>query len=666
MKKVLVISLFILFITTSCSPNTALPESKPSAWENQSESATNTVTAQISPTPQDWATAEVTPSNIQNTLSPTDKITVPPTQAPTEIPTKTPSSQEVLAEFYQNGYNTNTLIGIDMFGRTFDIRFGTRENKQVGIFYWPWFTEGGEEKIYDNTKILAMENGLNILTSPDLPDKKASPANAVHWWGEPLFGYYSSKDKWVARRHLRMLELAGVDYICLDCTNAVPFTGEINMLLECIDELQKEGFNPPRLTVYTHYMSINTLRTIYNSVHLRNRFPNAWYQYDGKPMVIAYDNVADDKKATGADGYNPEPLSQKILDYFTFVRPEWPNEYKTYSDSIAWCEWKYPVPLHKKFNSMTVSPAAHPGCPFSFSLTGKSTNWGRGWDPITYKNNSQDALKGTFFQKNWETVINQDPDMVYIGGWNEWTMSKFMYGGQYVLVDNVNFEYSRDIEPMKGGAQDSFYMQMITNIRKYKNKSITTALQNAKFNPVTPDASFDWSKVQAVFRKTEAVDEARDNMGAAKSVYYKQDEARNNIKEIRIVTDKDNIYFHITCADTITHRKDAGWMNLFIGTGSLSQKGWEGYEFVVNRSGEGNVDSLNADFSLKTAGKAGISKNGNTMVITVPRKVLGLSQTDNNFYFKVADNIENPSDITDYYVSGCSVPMGRMSFRYVG
>jgi len=235
-----------------------------------------------------------------------------------------------------------------------------------------------------------------------------------------------------------------------------------------------------------------------------------------------------------------------------------------------------------------------------------------------------------------------------------------MYGGEYVLVDNVNLEYSRDLEPMKGEANDAYYIQMTDNIRRFKKTEVT----DAKFDPVTPDADFDW-KNTAVFRKLEAVNEARDHQGAARDLWYTQAAARNNVKEIRIVTDKNNLYFRIVCENDITEY-DEGWLNLFIGTGELAQKGWEGYEYVVNRAGKGRISALSADFSLSDAGEAQVEVDKNILLLTVPRSVLGLAENNNSFYFKVADNIEKPSDIMDYYVSGCSVPMGRFSFRYVG
>lgn len=590
-----------------------------------------------------------------------------PTASPDAEPT--PLSDDAwLENLYADGYTTNTLIGMDEFGRVFDAAGPDNTKKQVGMFYWPWFRPNQENEIYDNSKILAMPNGLGILTDPALPDPEASPVGATHWWGEPLFGYYNSRDEWVIRRHLRMLELAGVDYIAFDSTNGIPFVSEARRVLDCIYELQQAGFDPPRLTFYTHSRSTETMRKLYNHVYKVQYRPSAWYTFDGKPLIIGYASVEDDIKeyqaSFGNDSYNPEPFTQEMLDFFYFARPEWPSEYKTYSDSIAWVEWNYPAPIHAKFNCMTLSPAAHPGVPFSASLTGRHTNWGRGWNPDTKQNVTEDATQGTFYQRNWNIALAYKPDMVFLGGWNEWTMSKFLYEGEYALVDNVNLEYSRDLEPMKDGYNDAFYLQTIQNIRRYKKTELRT---NATFANITPTNDFDWSTVQAVFRKTEAVNQARDAAGAAKSVYYTQDAARNNIQEIRVARDAKNLYFHIRCEQDITARQDdSSWMNLFLGTGDLAQKGWEGYEYVINRSSQGSIDKLNHDFSTEQCASAQVEVAGSSMTVTVPRSALGLSATDNNFYFKVADHITDADDIMDYYVSGCSVPMGRMSFRYVG
>ena len=36
------------------------------------------------------------------------------------------------------GYNVNNIVGIDQFGRTFDITAGDKAGKQIGMFYFLW------------------------------------------------------------------------------------------------------------------------------------------------------------------------------------------------------------------------------------------------------------------------------------------------------------------------------------------------------------------------------------------------------------------------------------------------------------------------------------------------------------------------------------------------
>ena len=63
-----------------------------------------------------------------------------------------------------------------------------------------------------------------------------------------------------------------------------------------------------------------------------------------------------------------------------------------------------------------------------------------------------------------------DPDMVFLTGWNRWTMNRLQGPPEQPVrfVDNANEEYSRDIEMMAGGHGDNYYLQMTANIRRYK------------------------------------------------------------------------------------------------------------------------------------------------------------------------------------------------------
>lgn len=101
---------------------------------------------------------------------------------------------------------------------------------------------------------------------------------------------------------------------------------------------------------------------------------------------------------------------------------------------------------------------------------------------------------------------------------------------------------------------------------------------------------------------------------------------------------------------------------------SRSLKGWNSYEYVLNRSvngGKSDIVKLNSDFTGETVGSADIVVRDNFMFLSVPRSAVGLSETD-TFYFKVADSVEVPEDIMEYYVSGSVFPIGRLSYTYTG
>jgi hypothetical protein len=237
-----------------------------------------------------------------------------------------------------------------------------------------------------------------------------------------------------------------------------------------------------------------------------------------------------------------------------------------------------------------------------------------------------------------------------------------------MLCDAVNMEYSRDIEMMKGGYNDAFYIQLIQNIRKYRSKEFKDIIKTAKKTvDIFGDIS-QWSGIESVYKDTALESIARNHKSAGDaSLIYTQDAARNDIRKVTVARDDDNFYFLIECAADITGEGE-GFMNLFIGTGDVAQKGWEGYEYVINRSISGNesdIIKLNSDFTGDKVGTAKVNVSGKYMQIAVPRAAIG-SEGSDNIYFKVADNIENPSDIMDYYVSGKSFPLGRLSYRYLG
>ncbi len=51
-----------------------------------------------------------------------------------------------------------------------------------------------------------------------------------HFCSEPLFGYYTSDDEWVFRKHVQMLTDASVDFIVIDTTNTFTYSDSGNTM----------------------------------------------------------------------------------------------------------------------------------------------------------------------------------------------------------------------------------------------------------------------------------------------------------------------------------------------------------------------------------------------------------------------------------------------------
>jgi len=119
------------------------------------------------------------------------------------------------------------IAATDRLGRRVIPIGSERKDRYVGIFYFLWLGQHVKKdtEIYDNTKLL--KSSPELLW--DTAGNKASPVGEYHFWGEPLFGYYNSLDEWVMRRHIKMLTLAGVDFLVFDTTNAVTYDAVVSL-----------------------------------------------------------------------------------------------------------------------------------------------------------------------------------------------------------------------------------------------------------------------------------------------------------------------------------------------------------------------------------------------------------------------------------------------------
>ncbi len=564
-------------------------------------------------------------------------------------------------------YTPAQTIGVDHFGRSFETVGGYKPSKQVGIFYWPWIGQPYASGVYDATVISAMPDGLKLLYDFKYLNDSISPNGQAHFWSEPLWGYYNSADEWVIRRQIGMLTTAGIDFIVFDLTNRVTYRQVYEKVLRVIEEFIDRGWSPPRVVFYTHSRSFETTWQLFDDLYKPGLYPRAWYRVGGKPMIIAYTREEDDiaEAVSRKDTvYRPLSYSQELKNFFYFKKPQWPSD-PVYEDGFPWVEWSYPQPLHG--NIMNVSVASHPQVPMSRSLTSGWVNWGRGWDPETLQNRKEDVDIGGFFQKQWGHALKVDPDTIFIGGWNEWIAYKQPYGDEYMLCDAADKEYSRDIEPMRGGYEDAFYIQMIQNIRKYKGLPDTHLPYGATTINMAGGVG-QWAQVKAIYQNLDPVAEGRDHFGATRKLTYTLAPPANNLLEVRVAHDAGYFYFLVKTEAYFIERANAGsGFQLLLGRNTPGLKGWNGYEYCIEPGYNGagaTISRLDTGYRKTAIGKADLSIKGNLLQLRIPRQAIQASEGIKQIYFKVADGVTRPSDIMDYYVTGSVLPMGRLSYSY--
>lgn len=201
------------------------------------------------------------------------------------------------------------LTGTDALGRrlpTDQEARARRRDRYVGLFYFLWLGQHGDDGPYDNSNILAKApEAVHDANHP-----LWGPQYAYHFWGEPLFGYYSNDDPWVLRRHVQLLTNAGVDFLVFDTTNAVTYKQVYDPLFETLDGIRRQGFDVPKFAFYTNTRSGETIHKLYQDIYQPRRYPELWFYWKGKPLIIG----------------DPEQCDDEIRSFFTFRRNQWPNE----------------------------------------------------------------------------------------------------------------------------------------------------------------------------------------------------------------------------------------------------------------------------------------------------------------------------------------------------
>lgn len=548
-----------------------------------------------------------------------------------------------------------------------------KEDKFVGIFYWTWHTQQSNNsvKAFNASEILKKKpEAINDYYDPIWPTRKEAGS---FFWSEPLYGYYLDTDRWVLYKHAEMLADAGVDMVMFDCTNGSFTWKESYMALaEVFTEARKNGIKTPQIAFMMAFGptdgSYQAIKELYEDLYEPGLYQDLWFYWKGKPLIMAYPD-----RFTDVEG-DPEvsKLHQKIRAFFTF-RPGQPvyNKGPMREDHWGWLEI---FPQHGfveggtgKFEQVTVGVSQNWSKARGLTAMNAPGSFGRSYTDANGHSKDPDAVNyGLNFQEQWDRAIELDPEFIFITGWNEWIAGRYEeWQHQHnAFPDQYNQEHSRDIEPMKDGHGDNYYYQMAANIRKFKGvpkPPIFTQNKN-----ISIDGKFvDWKTVSPEFKSHKGNTLERNSAGWGDLV-YKNTSGRNDIVASKVTSDNDNLYFFVETANSLSPADDPAWMRLFIDTDRNSATGWEGYDFVINRSSPGEKATIEKNTGgwdwIKVA-ELDWKMSANKMEIAVPKAVLKLNE-DVNIEFKWSDNMQSGGEIMDFLLHGDVAPLGRFNYYY--
>jgi len=547
---------------------------------------------------------------------------------------------------------SDTWVATDALGRTlpgFAECGPPRSGKAVGIFYFLWLGQHGTGGPYDIAKILAGN-----------PAEPAwGPPGAFHHWGESEMGYYLSDDEYVIRRHADLLVAAMVDAVFFDVTNGPTYRPVYERLCAVYRKIREEGSRTPQIAFLLHSGAPAVAQRLYDEFYAKEMYPELWFRWQGKPLILA----------------SPEGMSPAVRAFFTF-RESWawsgPGWFGDGRDKWPWLDhypqkpgWHEPG----KPEQVAVCVAQHP-----------TTNIGRSF--CDGREPPPDVLRtdeGLCFAEQWRRALEVDPAFVFITGWNEWVAQRFIAGGgegfigrslaagDTYFVDQYSREYSRDIEPMRGGHTDNYYYQMMAAIRRYKG--VRAPERASPPATIAIDGAFeDWMDVRPEFRDTIGDTAPRDHPGWGSAGRYVHATGRNDFARSKVARDASNVYFLAETAKPISPREGKTWMLLFIDRDASRKTGWSGYDVRINGEVSDDTRTPLATWDgrgWKPAGTVPYRVAGNRLEIAIPRPSLGLADREGFvFDFHWADDMPKGEAIEEFFTEGDSAPDRRANYRY--
>ncbi len=643
------------------------------------------------------------------------------------------AAQSEIPESPQWDIYPDTWVATDGAGRVMpdnsdvgDYKMGKQHT--VGIFYVTWHTAGlfNMKSPYNADVSRVLEKDPTARMDKDNAAWEPQYYNSYHW-GEPEMGYFLSADPFVIRRDVSMLADAGVDVLILDVTNAVRYWDEWNALFKVLEDMKSEGNKVPQICFWSYNGdAIYVVQEIYDLFYAKQKYKDLWFYWYGKPLLLYNAEPSYDANGTGHqllnylysedavnNPQNPhygDPLytSRYLTDYpdyikeFFTLRNMWWGYKNWYGHPVGEEDrWSFGYDLgdldgysaeqlvtkHEgKYEEYAVTPAQH-----SSTLIGKSWTRAQGepqldeYDlPVAQYIKSLDKTVddpesyGIYFQERWDEALSINPEFIYLNDWNEYSAGKYTgnnitfmrrQNNGFHFIDQYNAEFNRTIGPVKGKYTDNYYMQMATNIRKYKGARAIPQNYGLATDKIATNDTTEWNKIKTEYRDTKG-DITHRSFNGYGGLKYTDNLGRNDIVRTKVAVTSDSIYFRVETAEKLSPCTDAKWMLLFIDADNNHSTGWNGYDYVVNKTVENATTSTvmqcNGDSSQWTKiSNAHIVIDGNVLIVAVSRKNLKLTGNDLTFDFKWVDNARDFETPIGLATAGDAAPNRRFNYRFI-
>jgi len=567
-----------------------------------------------------------------------------------------------------------------------------RDNRTVGIFYFIWMLPmsnipadpNGQGEPYDINKILAKDP--DAFRNED--NTKLGKNGEMHFWGEPLYGYYDSRDPWVIRRHLQLLSDAGVDVLMFDATNAQTYPEVWRAILLTMKDMRAHGEATPQITFVLHTEAGKMVDFLWDNLYNTGEYDEFLYQWEGKPLLVCDINK----------------VREDLRNKFTFRRTRWQYEgmanmqnawtwIATYPQPYGWAEDES---IPEQINVSVAQNLNRFGD--NIELRKKTFREATGWDCPEWVYSKNEAVpgagldswmcdntargrsywkneyfpenavnEGRNFSEQWSRAYELDPLFVMITGWNEWIAGRWLIADHYIFIDQYNQEYSRDAEPMKGGHFDNYYLQMVDGIRRYKGmRRYPVAAMDRKID--LNDFS-TWNTVTPDFSDHQGETIPRDFDGVGKT-HYTNDSGRNDLELMKVARNPENVWFYLKATRKIIPKQPNG-LCLLLDTDDNLNTGWIGGDYLIGRQYGQETVSLEKfsgnqtnEWNWTTVENSNIrwNRNDDELVVEVPRSLF--SDTDlTGIRFKWMDNVPNKMTTEDLYMTGDVAPESRFFYQ---